>query len=78
MDKWLKDYIEIELKKPKTTLDFILDLGFIKVDMDLRHFEVYKKENTRILYNLNKKEIDTFYDVRKVFGGLPMKYLNGD
>ena len=67
MDKWLSDYIEIELNKP-SILEIIANEGFVKVNMKLRHFIVFEKGPKRILYNHRKGEIDTIYDVRKVFG----------
>jgi len=70
-DKWLNDYIEIELKKqrPKTALDKILDAGYVKTGLDLKHFDVYKKGRKRLLYNPSKEEIDMIYDMEKVFSG---------
>ena len=69
MDEWLNNYIEIELNKlrPKSTLDKILDAGYIKVDADLRHFDVYEKGSKRLLYRLSDKTIDMIYDTKKVF-----------
>ena len=69
MDEWLNNYVEIELDKPrpKSTLDKILDAGYIKVDMDLRHFDVYEKGSKRLLYRLSDKTIDMIYDTKKVF-----------
>ena len=69
MDKWLNDYIEIELNKPKSTLDKILEAGYIKVNTDLRHFDVYEKGTKRLLYRLYDETIDMIYDTKKVFEG---------
>jgi len=71
MDEWLNDYVEIELKKqrPKTALDKILEEGYTKTGLDLKHFDVYKKENKRLLYNRKEKVIDMIYDMEKVFSG---------
>ena len=69
-DKWLDDYVEIELNKlrPKLILDKILESGYVKVDMGLRHFEVYEKGNKRLLYKISDGTIDMIYDTKKVFG----------
>ncbi len=69
MDRWLNEHIEIELEKsrPKTLLEKILEDGYTKVDMNLRHFNVYEKGTKRILYNIAKQEIDTIYNAKKVF-----------
>lgn len=69
MERWLSDYIEIELNKsrPKSILDKILEEGYTKVDIDLRHFDVYEKGDKRILYSPIRKEIDTVYNAGKVF-----------
>lgn len=71
MDRWMDEYVEIELNKPrpKTTLDKILDEGYVKVDLNLRHFEVYEKGDKRLLYNIAKQEIDIIYNAKKVFEG---------
>ena len=71
-DRWLDDYVEIELNKPrlKSTLDKILEAGYIKVDSDLRHFDVYEKGTKKLLYKLSDKSIDMIYDAKKVFKGI--------
>ncbi len=75
MDEWIKDYIEIELNKFQnlrvcSTLRKILDAGYVKVDLNLRHLDVYEKGTKRLLYNPSKNLIDMIYDVKKVFGGI--------
>ena len=75
MDRWLNDYIEIELDKFQnlkvcSTLSEILKAGYTKVDMNLRHFDVYEKGTKRLLYNPSENLIDMIYDVKKVFGGI--------
>ena len=74
-DKWLNDYIEIELDrfqnlKVCSTLSKILDAGYVKTDLGLRHFDVYEKGNKKLLYNPSKNLIEMIYDVKKVFGGI--------
>jgi len=71
MENWLENYIEIELKKqrPKTTLDKILEEGYTKTGLDLKHFDVYKNGNKRLLYNRKEEVIDMIYDMEKVFSG---------
>ena len=68
-DRWLNDYIEIELNKPrpKPTLDKILEAGYVKIDMGLRHFDVYEKGSKKLLYKLSDGTIDMIYDTKKVF-----------
>ena len=69
-DKWLDQHIEIELNKQKSTIDKILEAGYIKADTNLRHFDVYEKGTKRLLYRLSDKTIDMIYDAKKVFGGI--------
>ena len=71
MENWLENYIEIELKKqrPKTALDKILEEGYVKTGLDLKHFDVYKNGNKRLLYNRKEEVIDMIYDMEKVFSG---------
>ena len=74
-DKWLNDYIEIELNKVRdlkvcSTLRKILDEGYTKTDLNLRHFDVYEKGNKRILYNPSNNLIDMIYDIKNIFGGV--------
>ena len=71
-DRWLNEHIEKELKKhskqkQKSILDTILEKGYVKIDTNLRHFDVYEKGSKRILYSPSKKEIDMIYDTKKVF-----------
>ena len=68
MEEWLNDYIEIELNKPRTTLDKILADGFVKTGLELRHFEVYERGNERLLYNKKDEVIDMIYNMKDVFG----------
>ena len=72
MNEWLNDYIEIELNKIRdlkvcSTLRKILDEGYTKTDINLKHFDVYEKGNKRILYNPSSNLIDMIYDAKKVF-----------
>ncbi len=71
----MDEYIEIELNKFQnlkvcSTLSEILKAGYIKVDLNLRHFDVYEKGTKRLLYNPSENLIDMIYDVKKVFGGI--------
>ena len=71
----MDEYIEIELNKFQnlkvcSTLSEILKAGYIKTDLNLRHFDVYQKGTKRLLYNPSKNLIDMIYDVKKVFGGI--------
>jgi len=68
MEEWLNDYIEIELNKPRTTLDKILADGFVKTGLELRHFEVYERGNERLLYNKKDEVVDMIYNMKDVFG----------
>ncbi len=70
MENWLENYIEIELKKqrPKTALDKILEEGYVKTGLDLKHFDVYKNGNKRLLYNRKEEVIDMIYNMKDVFG----------
>ena len=75
MEDWLKNHIEIELNKFQnlkvcSTLSKILEAGYIKTDLNLRHFDVYQKGNKKLLYNPSKNLIEMIYDIRKVFGGI--------
>ena len=71
-DRWLNEYIRIELNKqrPKSILGRILSEGYVKVNMDLRHFDVYQKGDRRLLYSPSENIIDMIYNVKKVFGGI--------
>jgi len=49
------------------TLRKILRDGYVKVDINLEHFEFYEKGNKRLLYNIAKKEIVIIYNAKDVF-----------
>lgn len=66
-DRWFNQHIEIELNKPQSILDKILECGYIKVDTSLKHFDVYEKGTKKLLYRLSDKTIDMIYDTKKVF-----------
>ena len=55
--------------KVSSTLQNILKEGYKKVDINLKHFDIYEKGTKRILYNPSNDLIDMIYDIKKVFGG---------
>lgn len=57
------------MENKMTTLKKILDEGYKKVDMNLRHFEIYECGTKRLLYNVKEKSIDIIYDTKNVFKG---------